>query len=91
MDYQSSELRHRSMLLAGETLANTFEFARKAVRAREPQEIAQLQGEFLARQAHTIADQSKELGQSMVQKATEMAKTTNHAAAEVSRGRFEAA
>ena len=91
MDHQSSELRHRSMLLAGETLSNAFDFAQKAVRAREPQELAQLQGEFLARQAHTIADQSKELGQSMVQKATEIAKTTNQAATEVSRGRFEAA
>ena len=91
MDHQSSELRHRSMLLAGETISNAFEFAQKAVRAREPQEIAQLQGEFLTRQAHTIADQSKELGQSMVQKATEIAKTTNQAATEVSRGRFEAA
>jgi hypothetical protein len=91
IDHQSSEFRHRSMLLAEETLSNAFDFAHKAVRAREPQEIAQLQSEFASRQAQTIIDQGKELGQSIMQKTNEMAKTTNQVAAEASRGRFEAA
>jgi len=91
IDHQSSQFRQRSMRIAEETLSNTFDFAHKVVRAREPQELAQLQSEFVGRQAQIIIDQSKELGQSLIQKADEMAKTTTQVAAEASRGRFEAA
>src|SRR2546429_1466092 len=33
VDQQASEFRHRSMLLAEETISNAFDFAHKAVRA----------------------------------------------------------
>jgi hypothetical protein len=87
IDHQSSEFHQRSLLVAEETLSNTFDFVHKLVRAREPRELAQLQTEFASRQAQTIVDQSKEL----VHKANEMTKTTTQVAAEASRGRFEAA
>ena len=87
IDHQSSEFHQRSLLVAEETLSNTFDFVHKLVRAREPRELAQLQTEFASRQAQTIVDQGKEL----VHKANELTKTTTQVAAEASRGRFEAA
>src|SRR5947209_5414696 len=64
IDHQASVVRERSLLLAEETLSNTFDFAQKLVRIREPQELAQLQSEFVSRQAQVLGDQTKELGQS---------------------------
>jgi hypothetical protein len=65
IDHQASVVRERSLLLAEETLSNTFDFAQKLVRMREPQELAQLQSEFVSRQAQVLGDQTKELGTSL--------------------------
>ena len=75
-DQQSAELRERSLSLAAETLSNSFEFAHRAVRVREPQELVQLQSEFISRQAQAYAEQAKELGQTVAQNANEAAKNT---------------
>lgn len=75
IDQQASVIRDRSVFLAEETLSNTFDFAQKLVRMREPQELAQLQSEFVNRQAQVLADQTKELGQSIVRGANELART----------------
>jgi len=91
IDHQASVVRERSLLLAEETLSNTFDFAQKLVRMREPQELAQLQSEFVSRQAQILGDQTKELGQSIMRGANEMAKTTLAGAAEPARRRSEAA
>src|SRR6266576_953655 len=82
IDHQASVVRERSLLLAEETLSNTFDFA---------QELAQLQSEFVSRQAQVLGDQTKELGQSMMQGANEVANTTMQGVAESSRRRSEAA
>ncbi len=89
IDHQASVVRERSLLLAEETLSNTFDFAQKLVRMREPQELAQLQSEFVRRQAQVLGDQK--LGQSMMQGANEVANTTMQGVAESSRRRSEAA
>jgi hypothetical protein len=75
IDHQASAIRDRSMFLAEETLSNTLDFADKLVRIREPQELAQLQSEFLNRQAQVLGDQTKELGQSIMRGPNELAKT----------------
>jgi hypothetical protein len=67
---QASEMQERSLSLASEALSHTFDFANMVVRVKEPREVLQLQSEFLSRQAQTLADQAKELGQMMVQSAT---------------------
>jgi len=69
INHQASEIRERSISLASEALANTFDFANRVVRVKEPQEVLQLQSEFLSRQAQALADQTKELGQMLVQGA----------------------
>ena len=91
IDHQASVIRERSMFLAEETLSNAFDFAQRLVRMREPQELAQVQSEFLSRQAQVLGDQTKELGQSFMQGANEVANSTMQAAAESARRRSEAA
>jgi hypothetical protein len=70
IDHQASEIRERSISLAAEALANTYDFALKAVRAGEPQQFLELQGDFLGHQLNILADQTKELGQIMIQSAS---------------------
>lgn len=78
------------MLAAEESLSNTFEFLHKLVRMKDPQELAQLQSEFVSRQAQVLGDQAKEFGQTFMQGASEIAKTTERTA-ETIRKRSEAA
>ena len=89
-DQQSSELRERSLSLAAETLSNSFDFAHQAVRVREPQELVQLQSEFISRQAQALAEQAKEVGQTIAHAASEAGRTATHGA-EVLRRRAESA
>jgi hypothetical protein len=91
MDHQAAVIREHSISLMEETLANTFDFAHKLVHMREPQELAQLQSEFVSRQAQVVGDQTKELGQSIAQGASEAAKTAMREAAESSRRQSAAA
>jgi hypothetical protein len=49
IDHQVSGIRERSISLAAEALANTYDFALRVVRAKEPQEFLELQGDFLGR------------------------------------------
>jgi hypothetical protein len=91
MDHQAAVIREHSISLMEETLSNTFEFAHKLVQMKEPQELAQLQSEFVSRQAQVVGDQTKELGQSIAQGASEAAKTAMREAAESSRRQSAAA
>ena len=86
VDQQAAFIRD-SMLFAEETLENTFDFAHKLVRMKEPQEFARIQTEFLGRQAQVLAGS----GQRILQDVNDVAKTTLEGAAESSRRRFEAA
>jgi hypothetical protein len=91
IDQQACALRERSLSLAEETLSNSFDFAQKLMRMKEPHELARLQSEFVSRQAQMLGDHTKELGQSIMQGASEVAKTTIEGTAESSRRRSEAA
>jgi hypothetical protein len=79
-DQQTSAVLGRSMLAAEETLSNTFDFLHKLVRMKDPQELAQLQSEFVSRQAQVLADQTKEFGLTLMQGTGELAKTTERTA-----------
>lgn len=68
---QASVMREHMTSLTQKALSNTMEFGEKLSRAKEPQEFAQCQSEFLARQAQTFADQTKEFGQK-IQKAAQL-------------------
>jgi hypothetical protein len=90
VDQQTAAICEHSMTFAEETLSNTFDFAHKLMRMKEPQELAQIQSEFVSRQAQLLGDQTKELGQRIMQGAHEVAKTAREAA-EPARKRSEAA
>ncbi len=82
---QATVMREQMTSLTQKALSNTMEFGEKLAHAKEPQEFAQYQSEFLARQAQTLADQTKEFGQKM-QKATQIfASNASTAMAEASR------
>jgi len=89
VDRQAAAVCEHSMLLAEETLSNTFDFAHKLVRMKEPQEFAQIQSEFVSRQAQLLG--ANELGQRIMQGVQDAAKTPREASAESSRRRSEAA
>jgi hypothetical protein len=72
-------IRAQATALTEQTLTNTMEYGQKLARAKEPQEVAQCQSEFMARQAQAIADQTKVLGQKMQQAAQEFAQTASGA------------
>jgi len=91
VDQQAAAICEHSLSLAEGTLANTFDFANRFVRMKEPQEFAQIQTEFVSRQAQLLGDQTKELGQSIMQGASEVTQTAVAGTAEALRKRSEAA
>jgi hypothetical protein len=91
VDKQTTAICEHSLSLAEETLSNTFDFANRLVRMKEPQEFGEIQTEFLSRQVQLLGNQTKELGQSIVQGASEVTQTTLERTAETMRKRSEAA
>ena len=69
---QSRAICEHSMSLAERTVSNTLECGFKMARLREPQELVQVQTEFLSRQAQACADQARELNERLVKEAEEM-------------------
>src|SRR4030095_927715 len=47
IDQQSSAICEHSIAVAEETLSNAFDFTHKMLRMKDPQELAQIQSEFL--------------------------------------------
>jgi hypothetical protein len=90
IDQQSSAICQHSIAVTEQTLSNTFDFAHKVIRVKEPQELAQIQSDFLSRQAQVLGDQTKELGQRMMEGVQEIAKATEEGTVESQR-RSEAA
>jgi phasin family protein len=89
-DQQAAEVRERSMSMATDTLSNSMDFAHRALKVRQPQDLLQLQTEFLSRQAQVVAQNSKMLGETIARGASEVGKFTSQGLEEASR-RSEAA
>jgi len=86
-DRHMYDLWQRSLSLTEET----FDFAHKLVHAKEPQEVAHLQREFVSHQAQALVDNATELGQNMLREADAITKNAAGEATEMSRRRSEAA
>jgi hypothetical protein len=84
-DQHAAEVRERSISMATQTLTNSMDFARRAINVREPQELFQLQSEFLSKQAQALAEQSKLFGESVAEGAQQMGKFASQGLNEVSR------
>ena len=84
-DDQASAIREHSTSLTEKTLSNSFEFGHKLARLREPQELVELQSEFISQQSQAIAEHTKELGQKIKKGTEQLANTAAGAAARASR------
>jgi hypothetical protein len=76
INQQASEIRERLISLAADALSNSFDFANRVVRVKDPHEVLQLQSEFLSRQTQTLAEQTHELGQVMMRGANAASRAT---------------
>jgi phasin family protein len=57
------------MAFAEKNVATSFEFAQKVVRAKDIQELMQLQTEFVKTQMSAFVEQARALGQTVAQDA----------------------
>jgi phasin len=64
----------KAMSFAEQNVATSFEFAQKLVRAKDAQEVMQLQSEFIKAQMAAMAAQAKELGETASQVAANAAR-----------------
>ena len=87
-DRQSSAICEHSIAAAEQTLSNAFDFAHKVIRIKEPQELVQIQSDFVSRQTQVLGEQTKEFGQRMMEEVQEIKKEAGTAE---SRRRSEAA
>ena len=56
---------------AGKNLADTFEYAQKLTKAKDLQELMQIQTEFMQTQVKAMSEQANDLGKTAVNAATE--------------------
>jgi hypothetical protein len=70
VDRQSSTICEHSIAAAEQTLSNAFDFAHKVIRIKEPQELVQIQSDFVSRQAQVLGQRMME-GVQEIEKATE--------------------
>ena len=82
---QASTIRGQTTALTEKAFSNTIEFGQKLARAKGPQELIQYQSEFLARQAQTLADGTKEFSEQMQQATDNFASNATKAMEEGSR------
>jgi phasin len=65
----------KAMGFAEQNIANSFDFVQKLVRAKDVQEMLELQASYIRSQMQVLAEQAKELGQSSANMATDPLKS----------------
>jgi len=60
--WADTDLNKKIQSYAGKNVATTFEFAQKLTKARDFQELVQIQTEFMQAQLKTLNEQAKDLG-----------------------------
>ena len=63
----TKNIGEKAMAFAEKNVATSFEFAQKVVRAKDIQELTQLQTEFVQTQMPTFVEQARALGQIVAQ------------------------
>jgi len=82
---QASAMREHTTALTEKTLSNTMDYGQKLARAKEPQQIAQCQSEFMTRQAQVFSEHTKVFGEKMQKAAQEFAQTASGAMSEAAK------
>jgi phasin len=65
----------KAMVFAERNITSSFDFAQKLVRAKDVQEMLELQASYIRTQMQALAEQAKELGQSTDKAATDPLKS----------------
>ncbi len=71
----AKDVGEKAMDFAERNITNSFDFAQKLVRARDVQEMLELQASYIRTQMEVLAEQAKELGQSASKMATDPLKS----------------
>ena len=82
---QAKTIREHATALTEKSFSNTMEYGQKLAKANEPQEFAQCQSEYVARQAQTLADGTKDFTERMQQASRAFQENASNAIAETSR------
>src|SRR5262249_48333594 len=67
--HRASAVRQQSVALAEEAMGNAAEFGNRMVHLKDPLEWAEVQSEFLSKQAQTFAEGQRKLSQSLIQES----------------------
>jgi phasin len=71
----AKDVGEKAMGYVEQNIANSFDFAQKLVRAKDVQEMLELQASYIRNQMQVLAEQAKELGQSSSKLATDPSKS----------------
>ena len=71
----AKDVGEKAMGFAEQNITSTFDFAQKLVRAKDVQEMLELQAAYVKTQMQVLAEQAKELGQSTGKMATDPLKS----------------
>ena len=69
--WAQTDLNKKIQSYAGKNLATTFEYAQKLTKAKDLQELMQMQTEFMQTQVNALSEQAKDLGETATKAATE--------------------
>ena len=69
--WAQTDLNKKIQHYAGKNLATTFEYAQKLTKAKDLQELTQIQTEFMQGQMKALSEQAKDLGETATKAATE--------------------
>jgi len=69
----AKEVTDKAMTFASQNIASSFEFAQQLVRAKNVQDVLQLQAEYVRKQMQAFTEQAKELGESAAKAAKDAA------------------
>jgi phasin family protein len=72
--WAQTDLNKKIQGYAGKNVATTFEFAQKLTRAKDLQEVVQIQTEFMQTQLKALGEQAKELGETATKAASDALK-----------------
>ncbi|MFI4941554.1 MAG: phasin family protein, partial [Burkholderiales bacterium] len=72
-----TDLNKKIQSYAGKNVATTFEFAEKLTRAKDFQELVQIQAEFMQTQLKTLSEQARDIGDVATKAASDAMKRSS--------------
>lgn len=70
-----TDMQKEAMSFAEEQVTSAFDLAQKMVRAKDPQELMELQATYMRQQMEAVSKQTKDMGEKMTAVAQDAAKT----------------